>query len=92
MAIPNTTHVDNPSKERDSEEGFHRDPPSQQLSEGFDGGLETEGGEFRVVNQGVISVGGDGLGREWKKETAKMEFKEIVFRRCLRDTTVEGFE
>ncbi|CAN7032484.1 unnamed protein product, partial [Brassica oleracea var. botrytis] len=47
MAIPNTTHVDNPSKERDSEEGFHRDPPSQQLSEGFDGGLETEGGEFR---------------------------------------------
>ncbi|KAF2619449.1 hypothetical protein F2Q68_00040060 [Brassica cretica] len=43
MAIPNTTHVDNPSKERDSEEGFQRDPPSQQLSEGFDGGLETEG-------------------------------------------------
>ncbi|KAF3583588.1 hypothetical protein F2Q69_00029861 [Brassica cretica] len=59
MAIPNTTHVDNPSKERDSEEGFQRDPPSQ-LSEGFDGGLETEGGEFRVVNQGVISVGGYG--------------------------------
>ncbi|CDY18733.1 BnaC08g08830D [Brassica napus] len=28
MAIPNTTHVDNPSKERDSEEGFQRDPPS----------------------------------------------------------------
>ncbi|KAG2280138.1 hypothetical protein Bca52824_051358 [Brassica carinata] len=46
MAIPKTTHVDNPSKERDSEEGFQRDPPSQ-LSEGFDGGLETEGGEFR---------------------------------------------
>ncbi|CAN6891846.1 unnamed protein product [Brassica oleracea] len=43
MAIPNTTHVDNPSKERDSEEGFQRDPPSQQLSEGFDSGLETEG-------------------------------------------------
>ncbi|KAL0649709.1 hypothetical protein Bca4012_092400 [Brassica carinata] len=42
MAIPNTTHVDNPSKERDSEEGFQRDPPSQQLSEGFDSGLETE--------------------------------------------------